>query len=166
MAQIGQPVWLTTMNRWLAEICGWLLIIVMGFMCVDLVARGISRPLYGVSEIAMFTMIAIVYLGMSHSEEKRGHINVDFLLEKAPPRLGKFLQVLISLISIVTIGIMLWALWSNAAASFESQQAIAGPRPILIYPVKFVMTLSIALYLLQSVVNGYINVRELLRHDG
>lgn len=153
-----QPAWLSTLNRWLAELCGWLLIIVMAFICVDLVTRGLSKPLYGVSEMAMFTMIAIVYLGLSRSEETRSHINVDFLLEKLPPLASRLLNLLISLISVVTIGILLWALWGNAASAFESKQAIAGPQPILIYPVKFVMTLSVGLYLLQAVLNGYANL--------
>lgn len=161
MNHLNQPAWLTTLNRWLAELCGWLLMIVMGFMCLDLVSRGISKPLYGVSEMAMFTTLSIVYLGLSHSEEKRSHINVDFLLEKAPLQVEKLLHVLISLISVVTIGILLWAIGGNAFHAFESQQAIAGPQPILIYPVKFIMVLSVGLYLLQALVNGYINVRNL-----
>lgn len=125
MNHLNQPAWLTTLNRWLAELCGWLLMIVMGFMCLDLVSRGISKPLYGVSEMAMFTTLSIVYLGLSHSEEKRSHINVDFLLEKAPLQVEKLLHVLISLISVVTIGILLWAIGGNAFHAFESQQAIA-----------------------------------------
>lgn len=161
MSTSRQPKWLTTVNQWLAEICGWLLIIVMAFMCLDLITRGISKPLYGVSEMAMFTMISIVYLGLAHSEEKRSHINVDFLLEKLPAKGTAILNVLISLISIATIGILLWALWGNAASAFESKQAIAGPQPILIYPVKFIMTFSTVLYLLQAILNGYANLLAL-----
>ncbi|MFM2476058.1 TRAP transporter small permease subunit [Celerinatantimonas sp. MCCC 1A17872] len=157
-----QPRWLTKLNQWLAELCGWLLIIVMFFMCLDLVTRGLSKPLYGVSEMAMFTMISIVYLGLSHSEEKRAHINVDFLLEKLPTRWSYALSILISIISVATIAIVLWALWTNAAASFESKQAIAGPQPILIYPVKFIMTFSFILYLVQALMNGYVNVLKFL----
>ncbi|MBF9003094.1 TRAP transporter small permease subunit [Vibrio nitrifigilis] len=150
-----QPLWLTKVNQALSELCGWLLIFMMLFMCIDLITRGLSKPLYGVSELAMFTMISITYLGLSHSEETHSHINVDFLLEKLPTYWQCLLNIFISSISVVTIGFITWALWNNALAAFESKQAIAGPQPILLYPVKFIMTFALALYFVQAAINGY-----------
>ncbi|WP_110655880.1 TRAP transporter small permease subunit [Salinicola halimionae] len=140
---------MTRLNQSLAELCGWLLILVVLFMIVDLVARGFSRPLYGVSELAMFTMIAVVYLGLSHAEEQDAHIRVEFLTDKLNGTAARLLTGFITLVSLVTVIIVAWAVWTNAVGALESRQAIAGPRPILVYPIKFVMFAALALYGLQ-----------------
>ena len=144
-----RPRLLTKLNQSLAELCGWLLIVVVLFMVVDLVARGFSRPLYGVSELAMFTMIAVVYLGLSHAEERDAHIRVEFLTDKLSGTAARLLTSFITLVSLVTVIIVAWAVWVNAIGAWERRQAIAGPRPILVYPVKFVMFAALALYGLQ-----------------
>ncbi|GHB11139.1 TRAP transporter small permease subunit [Salinicola rhizosphaerae] len=142
---------LTKLNRALAELCGWLLIVVVLFMVVDLVARGFNHPLYGVSELAMFTMIAIVYLGLSHAQERDAHISVELVTDKLSGSPGRALKAFINLVSLVTVGIVAWAVWNNAIDAWHSHQAIAGPRPILVYPIKFVMFAALALYAIQLV---------------
>ncbi|WP_251978337.1 TRAP transporter small permease [Salinicola avicenniae] len=148
-SQARKPRLLTQLNRCLAELCGWLLLVVVLFMVVDLVARGFSRPLYGVSELAMFTMIAIVYLGLSHAAEREAHIRVEFLTDRLSGLPRRLLEGFITLVSLLTVLIVAWAVWHNAVGALESRQAIAGPRPIQVYPVKFVMFAALALYALQ-----------------
>ena len=121
-----RPRLLTKLNQSLAELCGWLLIVVVLFMVVDLVARGFSRPLYGVSELAMFTMIAVVYLGLSHAEERDAHIRVEFLTDKLSGTAARLLTSFITLVSLVTVIIVAWAVWVNAIGAWERRQAIAG----------------------------------------
>jgi TRAP-type C4-dicarboxylate transport system permease small subunit len=145
-SQARRPRLITRLNRGLAELCGWLLIVVVLFMVVDLVTRGFSHPLYGVSELAMFTMISIVYLGLSHAEERDAHIRVELLPDKLQGAALRMLNSFIALVSLVTVAIVTWAVWHNAADAYESHQAIAGPRPILVYPVKFVMFAALVLY--------------------
>lgn len=140
---------MTQINQSLAELCGWLLIAVVIFMVTDLVSRGFSRPLYGVSELAMFTMIAIVYLGLSHAEERDAHIRVEFLTDKLSGTPSRLLRGFITLISLVTVAIVAWSVWINAVGAWESHQALAGPRPILVYPIKFVIFIALILYGLQ-----------------
>jgi len=139
----------TLINQGLAELCGWMLFAAVLFMVVDLVARGFSRPLYGISELAMFTMIAIVYLGLSHAEEREAHIRVEWLPERLQGVAERCLNGFVTVVSLVTIVIVGWAVWHNAMDAFQSRQAIAGPRPILVYPIKFVMFTALTLYGLQ-----------------
>lgn len=133
----------------LAEICGWLLILVMGFLIIDLISRGLSEPVYGVAEMAMFTMIAIVYLGLPHAEATRSHVRVDFIVEHLPPRVRAVLEFFVHVLASITVAIVLYAVAKNALIAFDRSQAVAGPVPLVVWPVKFVMVLSLALYLVQ-----------------
>ncbi|GAA0774671.1 TRAP transporter small permease subunit [Roseibium denhamense] len=133
----------------LAEICGWLLLIVMGFITTDLISRALGTPIYGVSESAMFVMIAIVYLGLPYAEKTQTHVRVELVLDRLPTKAAAILDLLVYLLVAGTMILILYAVGLNAQNALASRQAIAGPTPLLIWPVKFVMVAALALYCLQ-----------------
>lgn len=136
-----------------AQLCSYLLLVVMAMITIDLIGRAISRPIYGVSELAMFSMIAIVYLGLPYAEKEMAHVRVEVLLDRLSPRGRLWLELVIYLLVSATIAVTLYAVSMNALSSYNTRQAIAGPSPVLIWPVKFVMTAALGLYLLQIVLN-------------
>ena len=52
-----------------------------------------------------------------------------------------------------TMLVVLYAVVMNAWGSLEARQAIAGPTPLLVWPVKFVMVIGLLLYVVQIVIN-------------
>ncbi|RAH99768.1 hypothetical protein DLJ53_18575 [Acuticoccus sediminis] len=152
---------LTPVIGFLAELCGWLLILVMGFLIVDLISRGLSKPVYGVAEMAMFTMIAIVYLGLPQAESVRSHVRVDFIVEHLPPRLRAACEFLVQVLSSVTVAILLYAVGKNALIAYERSQAVAGPVPLVVWPVKFIMVVALALYLTQLLLHTVLAAQDL-----
>ena len=140
-------------NHFFAEISGWLLCVIIILLIADLVGRGISKPLQGVSELAIFVMVSVVYCGLAHTEEIRGHVRVTALIGKLPPLLRKVSNVLVYLLATATFSIVTWAVAKNALKSFNSQEAVAGTVPLLIWPVKSVIFLGCLFYLVQIVVN-------------
>lgn len=136
-----------------AQLCSYLLLVVMAMITADLVGRALSRPLYGVSEMAMFAMIGVVYLGLPYAEKEMSHVRVEVLLDRLSPRGRIWLELVIYLLVSATIAITLYAVGLNALSSYNTRQAIAGPTPVLIWPVKFVMVGALGLYLLQVLLN-------------
>ncbi|PZX14885.1 TRAP-type mannitol/chloroaromatic compound transport system permease small subunit [Palleronia aestuarii] len=137
----------------LAELCGWFLLLVMGLIITDLISRAIGTPIYGVAESAMFVMIAIVYMGLPYAEATRAHVRVELVLDALPPRVRAVFDLVIYILVAGTMAIALYAVVLNAQTSYYSRQAIAGPTPLLIWPVKFVMVAALALYGLRIVMN-------------
>jgi TRAP-type mannitol/chloroaromatic compound transport system permease small subunit len=137
----------------LAELCGWFLLVVMGLIVVDLVSRATSTPIYGVSESAMFVMIAIVYLGLPYAEKMRAHVRVELILDNMAPRLSAVFDLIMYLLVVGTMFVVLYAVTINAWGSYGSRQAIAGPTPLLVWPVKSVMVAGLLLYVVQIIIN-------------
>ena len=85
-------------TEWLAESSGWLVSIIMILLVVDFVSRGLSKPIQGVSEMAVFVMVAVVYLGLGHCEQEKGHVRVEMFITKVRllcrkyPKYGTFLS--------------------------------------------------------------------------
>ncbi|UOM34768.1 TRAP transporter small permease subunit [Acuticoccus sp. I52.16.1] len=156
---------LSPITGFLAELCGWLLILVMGFLIVDLISRGLSKPVYGVAEMAMFTMIAIVYLGLPHAQEMRSHVRVDFIVEHLPKRIHAALELIVHILASITVAILVFAVGKNALIAFERSQAVAGPVPLVVWPVKFIMVLALVLYLVQLILHTVIAAQDILTRD-
>ena len=146
----------------LAELCGWLLLIVMGLIVVDLVSRATGSPVYGVSESAMFVMIAIVYMGLPYAEKLQTHVRVELVVDALPPRIAAVIDLVTYLIVTGTMLVVLYAVVLNAAGAYASRQAIAGPTPLLIWPVKFVMVFALGLYVLRIIINLWRAVRRVI----
>jgi TRAP-type C4-dicarboxylate transport system permease small subunit len=158
--------WHSAVNNVLAELCGWLLIVVTALIVLDLVSRDIAKPLYSLSILAMFTMIAVVYMGMPTSEEGNAHIRVELLFDKLSDSSSRLLYLATDLLSIITLIFVLWAVSQNALAAFEDSQAVPGPVPVLTYPIKFLMFFSLLMYEIQICINFYNRFRKLLTLKG
>jgi TRAP-type C4-dicarboxylate transport system permease small subunit len=65
--------------------CGWWLIALSAFTCVEMVARKFFRfSLQGVDEIGGYTLAVASALGFSYTLLKRGHTRIDFLVSRMP----------------------------------------------------------------------------------
>lgn len=146
----------------LAELCGWLLLLVMSLITIDLVSRAMGTPIYGVSESAMFVMIAIVYMGLPYTEKVQAHVRVELVVDNLPPRIAAAVDLVMYVLVAGTMLVVLYAVALNAMISFEGRQAIAGPTPLLVWPVKFVMVVALVLYVHRIVVNLILILRQLI----
>ncbi|SES35795.1 TRAP-type mannitol/chloroaromatic compound transport system, small permease component [Tranquillimonas rosea] len=153
---------LDAVTKLLAELCGWLLLIVMSLIVIDLVSRAMSTPIYGVSESAMFVMIAIVYLGLPYAEKMQAHVRVELVLDNLPPQVAAVVDLVMYVLVAATMLIVLYAVGLNALGSYEGRQAIAGPTPLLIWPVKFVMVTALALFVVRIFINLVHAVRAVI----
>ena len=77
-----------TINQALSGFCGWLMLIMMFLLVVDIVSRTFHQPIYGLAEGSVFVMMITIYLGMARCEENREHVRLELLLEKLPPASG------------------------------------------------------------------------------
>ncbi len=144
---------LTRINNWFAELSGWLVSAIMILLIIDFVSRGMSKPVRGVAELAVFSMIAVVYLGLAHCEEVKGHVKVEFVVAKLPPKLQVVISLMCHLISAAIIVLVIYAVGDNAYWAYIDSEAVAGPTPLLTFPVKFIMTITLVFYLLQIIIN-------------
>ncbi len=147
-------------NKICAEVCGWMLSVVMILLIVDVVCRTFATPVMGVAELAMFVMIGTVYAGLGNCEMLRGHVRVESLVERLPPKGQKVAMIITYLVAILTIGVTTYAMCDNAWSSFMDKESIAGAVSYVLYPVKFVMAIGMIVYTLQLAANLYEEIKK------
>ena len=140
-------------NKGFAELSSWLLSIIMLLLIIDLIGRAISQPLQGVTEIAVFVMVAAVYLSIPYGEEEKNHIRMEIFLLKLPLKLRYLVNLLCYFIASFTILLAVYAISRNAISSYYSKEAVAGTVPLPIYPVKTIIAIGSVFYCLQILIN-------------
>jgi len=151
---------ITFINKTFAEICGWLLSVIMVLLAVDFIGRGLSMPVIGVAEIAVFAMVAVVYLGLPHCEEQRGHVRVEAVLIRLPKKIKALIDLCCYLLAIFIIAIAIYAAGANAVSAYVDKEAVQGPTPLLTFPVKIVMVIGLIFYLVQLVINFFEDLKS------
>jgi len=141
-----------------------MLIVMIVFLCTDIISREIKDPIEGPAELAVFVMLSAIYLGLSHCEQMDRHIKVTALLERMPAFAQKIIRVInYSLITPIAV-ILLWSSLSNLIYTYQNNVALSGTITLVLWPVRLVMLIGIFFYLIQVILNYFDSVKVLLTH--
>lgn len=110
-----------TLADWLISLCATIgaaaLIFEVCVILFDVIGRAFGHPLFGSQDIVTMTMAIIVFGGMAICDRSGGHIAVDLLENKFPPRLNRAVDILAALCgAVIFIGIA-YAVYESAKLS-------------------------------------------------
>lgn len=140
-------------NRKLAEICGWFLLVIMTLLITDLITRGLGKPIQGLTPVAVFVMVAVIYLGLPRCEEYHEHVNVEVVLNILPPKALNIVNLIIYIIEIFVIGLFLKEMLNNLIISYITEEAISGTVILPVWPSKVAMFIGLIFYWFQIFIN-------------
>ncbi|MBA7565837.1 hypothetical protein ES708_07522 [subsurface metagenome] len=153
-------------NQIMTQLSGISLCFIIVFILVDIIGRTFSRTVFGASEFAIFAMIIAVYLGFSYCEEKKSHIRIEVFLSYLPPKYKKILNLVDYFLVFVMLGIVVYSVGIFALSSYKNKCAVAaGTKPLVIYPVIFVMLISCIFYWIQVGLNFVEKFNDLFKKD-
>jgi len=148
-------------NNLFAELSGWFLIVMMFLIIIDFIGRGLYRPIHGVRELAIFVLIAVVYLGIPHCERVRGHVRVTVIVNRLTQKKRQLIITLVYIVTFLLIIIILFSVGRNFIHSCQSGEAIAGTVPLLIWPVKLSIVVGCFFYCIQVLINSVEEFKKL-----
>ncbi len=140
-------------NRLLAGFAGWLMLAMMMLLVIDIVFRSMDMPLHGLAELSVFVMMIVIYLGLSRCEEYSEHVGLEFAINKLSHKMRRAMAAVAQLLAVVTVGLMFYAVTTDAWSAFETNSSIEGLIDLPIWPTKFVMVAGMVFFLLQTTVN-------------
>ncbi len=146
-------VFLHKANRLLAGFAGWLMLAMMMLLVINIVFRFMDLPLHGLSELSVFVMMIVIYLGLSRCEEYSEHVGLEFAINKLSNKTRRAMAAVAQLLAVVTVGLMFYAVTTDAWSAFETNSSIEGLIDLPIWPTKFVMVVGMVFFLLQAIIN-------------
>lgn len=136
-------------NQMLSAFCGWLMLLMMVLLCVDVVSRGLGKSLQGIAVMSVLVMASVIYLGLARCEEHQEHVRLELFLSKLPNSIRKIVEMAIFTLELATVSAFLFAVYTNAWDSYVNSEAVAGTVQILLWPVKWIMVVGLFFYWVQ-----------------
>jgi len=140
-------------NKKLAELCGWLLLIIMLLLSIDFISRGLNRPIQGLTTISVFVMMAVIYLGMPRCEEYDEHVSIELLAVMLPPKWTTISKIVTNFFELVAIGLLLYEMYFNFIFSYTTKEAFADTTIMAIWPSKLAILIGLIFFEIQILIN-------------
>ncbi|MFA5027047.1 MAG: TRAP transporter small permease [Candidatus Methylomirabilota bacterium] len=139
-------------NEALAGFCGWLMLIMMLLLVVDIVSRSFSYPIYGLAEGSVFVMMITIYLGMARCEENREHVRLELLLDVLPGRVRRPFESGVFAVELLTILVFLYAVILDFLKAYETGESVlGGTMEFSLWPIKIFTVIGLVFYLAELV---------------
>jgi len=124
------------MCRLLLLLSGLTLAFMLLFTLLDVIMRGFGRPIVGDYEVISFLGAVVVGFAIPYTSMLKGHVIVDFMLEKLSKSAGSAMQVATR---ILNIGLFLWMSWNFVVMSVDliKSKEVTPVFRMPYYPISF-----------------------------
>jgi TRAP-type C4-dicarboxylate transport system permease small subunit len=130
-----------------------LLLIMTGLIALDVFARALFGKSTMISqEMAGYLLVAITFLGLSHTLREGRHITVELLTSKLSPHRQRQFEILVFLVCIVFMAWLTWTTWSPFADTFATGQRSVTPLQTPMWAVYFFVPLGSGMLTLAFVI--------------
>jgi len=129
------------LNRLLMIIGGTVLVIMVLLTCSNIFFRLVWVPVRGTFEMMGFFGAVVTAFALGHTQQGRGHIAVDILVNAAPAGLRKILCALGDVIACCFFILLAWQVGQKALVLMQSGEVTETLR-IVYYPFTFAVSLG------------------------
>jgi len=155
-------------NELFAVVCGYLLVVLMLFLVVDLICRVLNRPIQGANELAIFTLVAVVYLGIPNCESNRKHIKIDVLTKRLPQKIRQYFFSSVYFLSFFFLIFIVYSAGRSFIYAYETKEALSGTINLILWPIKMAIFIGLLFYFSQVFINTIDEFKKLiyiLKHE-
>jgi len=140
-------------NELLGQAISYLITLLIGVILYEICVRYLfNAPTIWAHEISQMIYGVYVILLGGYLQQRKGHVNVDILHLRFPPRVRAIIDLFTWLLFFCFSGILLWKGWEMAWDSFQYRETDATAFAPPIYPLKMTIPLGALLLLLQGLV--------------
>jgi len=134
-----------------AEVSSLLMAVLVVFVCFEVVLRYIfNAPTVWSLELTTYLYGIHFVMGYSYTELHRGHVRVDILSARFPPKVQDVIYILLTIaITLPLVGLLaVWA-WDNAITSTLIFERLSSAWAPPLWPVKLFMAIGFTFLFLQ-----------------
>jgi TRAP-type transport system small permease protein len=127
--------------KFLLIIAGFTLAFMFLFTLLDVVMRAFGKPIVGDFEVISFLGAIVFGFSIPYTTLLKGHVLVDFLIEKLPARTAGTVQIATR---VLTIALFLWMSWNFVVMSLDliKSKEVTPVFRLPYYPISFGLAFS------------------------
>lgn len=98
----------TAVSGWLNHVASFAVVVMMLLSCADVAMRLIGAPIPGTYEMVGFIGTVIISFSLAHTSRQRGHVAVEFVFQRFPPRIRFITDAGGNLLGAILFGTIAW----------------------------------------------------------
>lgn len=123
-------------SRTLHDIAGGALTVMMCLTVADVLGRAGGRPILGTYEIVGMLSVVVISFGTPFTSWTRGHVYMEFVLDKLP-RVGKDILNTVTRVLCIVLFIIVGTNLFQVATDFRLSGEVSNTLKLPIYPVAY-----------------------------
>jgi TRAP-type C4-dicarboxylate transport system permease small subunit len=125
---------INTLSQWFNRIAGAGLIAMLGLIVADIVGiKAFSHPVPGGIEVVAFLGVVVIGFAIAWTQIIHGHIQVDFLVMKIPPRPRAVIDCIVTFLGMGFFVLLAWRTWDYARI-LQASGEVSMTQKIPFYP--------------------------------
>ena len=141
-------------TKFFAVISAFITMLLMLYITADVFGRyGFNKPLPNSQAVAETLMVGLAFLGLAYVQAQKKNIYLDFLTNRLGPRGSALHDILSNVLSVLVIGLIVWASASWVWESIVIKDSMQGSFPIPYYYSKTPMFIGAVLLLIQFLID-------------
>jgi TRAP-type C4-dicarboxylate transport system permease small subunit len=120
-----------------------------------------NKPIPGTFELSEYMLAVIVLLGAAYTQQVRGHVGVDFLTGRLPPRARAALRAVTSCAGLLIIAILVW----QGYAEGIHEKAVSDQLRVPQWPFKLLVAVGGLLLWLELLLDFLASVLKIAGRD-
>jgi TRAP-type mannitol/chloroaromatic compound transport system permease small subunit len=150
-------------NRVVGRLAMYMIFAMMGLLLYSVITKTFFIPPIWSLEMAQFSMAAYYLLGGGYSMQLDSHVRMDLIYDRWSPKRKGFADSITSFCLVFYLIILLYGGFSSTGYALQyGEESFSSWAPRMA-PIKIIMTLGIALMLLQAIATFF---RDLARARG
>jgi len=156
MRQLGKKLaWIV---NGLSNLTGWVAATCIVAAALIVTEGVVVRKIFNVStiwqiEASVYLLIFGVFVGAPFVQKNEHHLNVDLVLIYLPPRVRAIVEIIVSILACLLVGVLAWyawPMWWESVLINEHSESLWGPPMWIPY---FFLPFGMTLFFLQYVVH-------------
>lgn len=154
------------MLRWLTTVSGIAIMVMMFYITGDVAGRYLfNNPLPASFKISEMLMVFIIFWSLAYVQARGGHLRLQFLSRRFPPRGQSILDILASIIGIFIFAIIAWQAADWAMKAWQTGEYAQGVWKIPYFPARLTLAIGAFIICLQFIVSLIPHIRQLFGID-
>ena len=150
-------------TRWSGFLATIVLVIMMLDIVVDVCARWLKVPIYGVFELNGLLIGINVFLGAALVQKNRKNIGITFLRENIPDRASHIIEAVMDVICVAFFGYMCYVYTIRAIEAVQTNEVIMGYISFPLSPMKVVMAVGLLMLTIQLIIDFIWNLNRIFK---
>ena len=140
-------------------------VLIMLLVTANVVSRFLWESIPGTLEITQALMVVLTAMLLAYTQARRGHVSVEFVVDRLPARVQKALGLLTLLLALGFIVLLVWQGWNMGWDGWVVKDHSSSPPYVPYYPAKLVFAIGVSLFCFQLIVDTWREIANFLTKE-